>query len=213
MRKSFLSVVLACCFVFASQGQEEQLSARKAASNEAQIEATRHIDALKSGTLIVRISSGQKKRAAMQLRASKAQLKKFKSELYIENKELVEAFLSIYTFSKVLFIYDNDTDLLLSETKPNVFVNPKTLKVDKSITLNEKEPYYILETERIYFETQNSSSTGFVVLDKDLNYLKDPFPYYIMRMEGFITQKSITVMVEKLEKKLTEFYAMYGTKY
>lgn len=213
MIKSFLSVVLACCFVFVAQGQEEQLSARKAASNEAQIEATRHIDALKSGTLIVRISSGQKKRAAMQLRASKAQLKKFKSELYIENKELVEAFLSIYTFSKVLFIYDNDTDLLLNETKPNVFVNPKTLKVDKSITLNEKEPYYILETERIYFETQNSSSTGFVVLDKDLNYLKDPFPYYIMRMEGFITQKSITVMVEKLEKKLTEFYAMYGTKY
>lgn len=201
------------CFAFVAIAQEQQLSARKIASNEAQIEATRHIDALKSGTLIVRINSGQKKSAAMKLRASKAQMKKFQTELYIENKELVEAFLSSYSFSKVLFIYDNDTDILLSSTNPKVFVNPKTLKVDRTITIAENEPFYILETERIYFETQNSSSTGFVVLDKDLNYLKDPFPYYIMKMEGFITEKEVATMVEKLENKLTEFYAMYGTKY
>jgi len=196
-----------------SFGQEEESKVRVSANDVAQLEATKHIDALKSGTLVVRISSGQKKRAAMQLRASKAQIKKYKSELFAENKELVEAFLSGYTFSKVLFIYDTDTDRLLSELKPNVFVNPKTLKVDNTITLNTDLPYYILETERIYFETQNSSSSGFVVLDNKLNYLKDPFPYYIIKMDGFITERSSAFMVEKLEKNLTEFYANYGTKY
>lgn len=197
---------------FLSYGQVDEPIVSVSASAEAQALATKHIDAIKSGTLVVRISSGQKKRAAMQLRASKAQIKKYKSELFIENKELVEAFLSGYTFSKVLFIYDTDTDVLLSEQAPNVFVNPKTLKVDKTITMNSDRPFYILETERIYFETQNSSSTGFVILDDKLNYLKDPFPYYIMRMEGFVAERSTAIMVEKLEKRFTEFYVKFGTK-
>lgn len=177
-------------------------------------EAKKHINDLKQGVLLIKVPTGRNKLAAMSLRASTEQIKEYKKELKEENDSLFLMFNKHYNFSKHLFFYDTDMNKVLKGDYENTFINSTGEKIKVDSVLNSKTPVYILETERIYFETQNSSSTGFVVQDKNLNYLKDPFPYYIMRFGSFdVLRKPFSIMVIRLNEKLETFYTEYGTRY
>lgn len=182
--------------------------------SESEKEAAKHIDLLKSGTLVVRLSSGEKKLAALKLRGTQEQMNEYMLEVHIENKAIIDAFKEKFDFCEVRYTYDKDIEHLLRNPSNALLIDTATLEVDSSLSMDVEKPFYILGTSRIYFETQNASSSGFVIMDKNLNYLEDPFPYYVMSFEGMGPMaRTPFIMVEALMKKLTDFYATYGSKY
>ncbi|MFT6845979.1 MAG: hypothetical protein ACJAUV_002179 [Flavobacteriales bacterium] len=213
MRIKIISLLL-CIVTISSYAQVPHESAKSTSQSKNEAIASRYISSLREGTLIVRISYGSNKKAALKVKGHTKKLIAYTQELEYDNSLLIAAFLGKYTFSKVLFFYDKNIDKILNREWKHLFLNTKTLKIDSTIEFNEKAPYYILGTESIYFELQNSSSSGLVVMDKDLTYLKEPFPYYVISMgDAGPLAKSIEFQVIKLNDQFLEFYAMYGTKY
>ena len=71
------------------------------------------------------------------------------------NKNLMDAFIKHYRFSKVYFIYSHSSDSLFHGVREGIFLD-STLTVNKSIVMPEAF-YLVAETDRIY-----NSAIGFV---------------------------------------------------
>lgn len=116
------------------------------------------INQLKNGALVVRLHSSKTLIESLK-KMGKADLATQKEyETYAFNKNVVKAFKSCYTFSKVYFFFGDNTDTLLNGARSGIFLDTN-LTVDNSIVMNE--PFYMmLEKDDIY-----NSSIGFVEED------------------------------------------------
>ena len=123
------------------------------------------INQLKNGALLVRLH-GNKTLIESLKKMGKADLATQKEhENYAYNKNLVKAFRSCYTFSKVYFFFGDHTDTLLNGARSGIFVDTN-LTVDNSIVMTETF-YMMLEKDDIY-----NSSIGFVPEDT-ARYIKE----------------------------------------
>ena len=116
---------------------------------------------------------------------------KFLSQFVI-NKNILVAFKSSFTFSKVYFIYSSTLDSLNKGVRKNIFLDT-TLTVNSEIELKEND-YFLCFRDYVYnssigfvkedsakFVSENGNPGGteyFVIKNKYGHQLKKPFPFY-----------------------------------
>lgn len=204
-----LSKLFLLCFVFLfnpgfSQvdGTEKNIHGDKDYKDPVQFENFRkkkgviaawQINQLKEGAIVVRLKTNKKLIDALREQENNELALEKEKEQYAVNVNTYHAYRDKLKFAKVYFILSNHTDSLLNGTRTGIFLD-STLKVDPTITMNEKF-YLIAERDYGY-----NSSIGFVKEDsarkviesgnpvremavilknKYGHQLKGPFPYCI----------------------------------
>jgi hypothetical protein len=187
---------------------------------------TDYIKLLKKGTLIVKLPTYSTKIAAMQKliddptvsESKKKRLKQLAEIAASDAKNLAEnmmaAFDSAYTFSKVLYTYDRQYDNLKAGQLDGIFLN-ENLQYDPSIEASSS-PFFVLR----FGSTSKSGTYGIdamVIMNDQLKDLQSPFPYYQRTndLSAFIgslipspEQKRIDAIrhVSKLNRKLFKYH-------
>jgi hypothetical protein len=177
---------------------------------------------LKNGTLVLRLSTGSSKIKALKKllnspNTSPANRQRYQtmldaSEVAIQNQNrwLVDAFRTNYSFSKLLLMPDTASTALKDGTRQGIFLND-SLEIDPSITLqgNFLVAYYGQNTLPEYQHNE-----GINVLGPTLEPMHYPFPAFvgitgIRRTFNEIFNKRtdsefFTELVMKFQKQLTE---------
>jgi hypothetical protein len=188
------------------------------------------INQLKNGALVVRLHSNRnlieqlKKKGHADLATQK------EHETFALNKDITNAFLKHYAFSKVYFIYSHHSDTLLKGARSGIFLD-SNLVIDQNITMAE-EFYMIAEKDLIYnssigfvpqdtavfvHETGTSSKEmGVILKNKYGHQLKDPFPYYVVakgspssRVLEYFSYNGATIRVEMNKRYSRDKYELY----
>lgn len=169
---------------------------------------------LKSGALIVRLKTQDRKIEAYKNAGNTKLVNKLEKELNIFNSNLIESFNKYYNFSKVYFIFPLDYNELLAGKNSGYFLNNKMHK-DASIEINFEDDFFVCEYGVVYDEDiidQNNAKTkvvtstprqqdALVIKDLDLVQLLSPFPAYVS-----IRLKTVDKSVENLNNSLHKFY-------
>jgi hypothetical protein len=169
---------------------------------------------LKSGALIVRLKTQDRKIEAYKNSGNTKLASKLEKELYAFNNLLVQSFIKYYNFSKVYFIFPSDYSELLNANNSGYFLNNKMQK-DPSIEVNFEDDFFICEYGVVYDEDildQNNVRTkvvtstprlqdALVIKDLELVQLLSPFPTF-----ESIRLKTVEKSVENLNKNLHKFY-------
>lgn len=189
-----------------------------------------YIRSLHEGTLIVKLPTRTTKINAMQKildepgidKKQRARLEKLiainREEAATFNRNMVLAFDSTFSFSKVRFTYDYHYDKLKNGQFDGIFLDKK-LQEDASINPGNK-PYFVLRFGNSK-PTGSSGIEAMVLMNDRMEDLKDPFPHYqrLNDLAVFIgsilpapeqDKRDAIRLVEKLDKKLYRFYQRVG---
>ncbi len=205
-------------------------------SNESINIARAHIKALNEGILLVRLPSNLKKILELKRlldeelsendrrRISKV-LDKTIEETQMLQSAIISAMYTKYTFSEYVFFVDSDSR--------EVFKDGSRLfryYADSSLINNEKKPeeyqlkaeLYELKAGRSTYvltldQTSDNSLSAYIIKDKELNDLAQPFPSTVIRGNGvplffFLINKTTRIKrenennIKRLDKKLWSFY-------
>jgi len=165
--------------------------------------ANRQIKQLRDGALLVRLKTSAPTIAAMQKRGHMQLAEETLEQQRVENKSIMQAFRSAYSFSEVKFFFSSDSRKVLKGEYEGIFLND-SLEKDPAIVLNNPKNVFTCELTKIqedtakYFSHYEWVSTGnfaskqverfygggqntfyaFVVKDNEFNQLSRPFPYY-----------------------------------
>ncbi len=116
------------------------------------------IQNLKFGAIVVRLQNNRRKiDAYRKIGNEKAALETIAKTEY-NNRNIIRAYTAYYDFSKIYFIYAQNSDSLLKGVKKGIFID-STLKMNPSITMSE-DFYLIVEKDYLY-----NSTIGFVPED------------------------------------------------
>jgi hypothetical protein len=154
--------------------------------------ATWQVNQLKEGALVVKLKTNNLTINALTKAGNKAMAKKKTLEILAINLNITRAFRSIYTFSKVYFMYSNYTDSLLNGQRKNIFLDTN-LVIDSNIEMNESF-YLIAESDEVFnssigfvpedsarFVSEHGSKSStyapIIIKNKYGHQLKRPFPY------------------------------------
>ncbi len=185
-----------------------------------QVIALEKLERLQEGVLIVRIPSYQNKldtlaKRAENLRASsevqdraRRQWETIKEESKAEALILQSVFSNHFDFTKVLFMYDKDSDRLSKGERKGFFLGKN---LTSSAAVLDANPFFILDLG--YTDPSNSARTyAFIIKDQGFNPLSPPFPYaQRINTTGLIfdqisgkdtTQKYLKKAVIRLNRKL-----------
>ena len=186
-------------------------------SNLKRLEAEQNINNLKEGALLIRLKTRSKSLKAYEKAGATHLIKRIKKERDAENKKIIDLFNKYFDFCPTYFFYTDDTELLLLGKHEGMFLNNE-LKKDKNIIL-DKDFYLIAEFDVLLEEKLWTDSTltatnqnkvyqhqalnkVIVIKDKNLEQLKDPFPFYVKAStERFWPRK-----VEKLNKRFHKYF-------
>jgi hypothetical protein len=143
----------------------------------------------------------------------------YTKELEQKHLNLMNAFDTIYSFSKVLFFHSSDKENL-KDRKFNAvkFYSTKNVLVP-SDSINFSN-YFIGEVSRIELDSVETvdgndnqikipaySFSALVLRDKNFVQLQKPFPYFVRTMQGVpILQKKSNKLVQALQNKLQRRY-------
>ena len=154
-------------------------------AQDAQVRAMENLQLLGEAVLIVRIPSYQKKLDTLAQRAenpnatnearerARSQWETVNEETKAEALIIQSAFSNHFDFTKVLFIYDKDSDRLLKGERTGFFLD-KNLK--PSATVLHTTSFFILDIG--YTDPSNSARTyAFIIKGQDFKALISPFPY------------------------------------
>lgn len=150
------------------------------------------INELKNGALVVKLKTNSILINALKKKGDEKLAEQTRLEAAGINVNIIRAFRSYYTFSKVYFIYSNAGDSLLNGVRENIFLDSNLL-VDPKIKMEEKF-YLIAQVDRVYnssigfvpedsarFYTESGTSNNvdsyIVIKNKYGHQLKKPFPY------------------------------------
>jgi hypothetical protein len=162
------------------------------------------LDYLKNGSLLVRLQTRNPSIAALKERGMEDQALLLEKEQARQNKELVEAFKTEYSFSSVYFFFNTDTDLLLEGKYDSITLVSDSLVADETISFPEGN---FLVAELAYLKYPGESRTGFhalILKDPCLKQLDRPFPYFSRTFKSLGFRKTDEV-VRILEKKLRKY--------
>ena len=187
------------------------------------------IKELREGVLIVRLKTGKNQINALNRMINSKSLAPDVKKVYKERKEnmlvanrehnlaIISAFNEKYKFSDVLFMPDTCVHLLNAGQKSGYFLN-KELIFDDTISLGNKN--YFIAFHGTPNTTTKSGVEGLVILDKNMNELADPFPFFTGRttirktFSNFLNKTDnkdhYAPTVEKMNKRLHVFYRKNG---
>jgi len=168
------------------------------------------IQHLKEGSLLVRLNFKTKAIDLLEQAGNKTGAEEMRSIQLEENKAIMNAFKSYFTFCPVYFFSIDSTEALLRGARQGYFLN-FDLKVDPSISV--KTPFVmvaefgVLETALPADKTQPEQeenrrglmADALMVRDNQLKLLEKPFPYYVHL-------GNLETRVKKLDKHLRRYY-------
>jgi hypothetical protein len=192
--------------------------------------ATDYIRSLKEGTLIVKLPTHTAKLKAMKKLANDETVspnKRDRLKMLIENTEkealafqrnMVLAFDSVYTFSEVLFTFDQQYDQLKAGKLDGIFLDDD-LQINPNIKATQL-PFFVLR----FGSTNREGSYGveaMVIMNDQLKDMQSPFPYYqktadLRAVVGRLLpaenqdQRDAIRQVKRLNKKLFNYYKSVG---
>lgn len=186
------------------------------------------IKSLKNGMLVMRLVSNSRKIEALEKLVQSASsdgakarysrmLDDTRQETQNQNRWMVTAFQQHYSFSKVVFMYDNATQAFKSGTRKGIFLDPNSLEIDPAISLDTDT--FFVAWYGVIPSDEASSVEGINVADSAMQELKYPFPAFtsratikklIERAFGDDDLESVEKLVIKFQKRLDKFYLQMG---
>lgn len=150
------------------------------------------MDQLKNGALVVKLKKNQLVIDALQKKGDSTLAEKTRLEAAGINLNVMRAFRSRYTFSKLYFIYSTSGDSLLNGVRENIFLDSNLL-VDPTIRMTEAF-YLTAQVDRVYNSsigfvpedsarsvrengTSNNIDSYIIIKNKYGHQLKNPFPF------------------------------------
>ncbi|MEO5673566.1 MAG: hypothetical protein ABIQ74_02870 [Chitinophagales bacterium] len=180
--------------------------------------ASHYIIQLKGGALLVRLHSRAEAISKLRGVGSEQQATLIENIQREENKQIVEAFRSNFSFCKVYFFFADSTDVLLSGKHSGFLLND-SLQVDHGLSMKDNF-FMIAEKGNPHLRVKNDPTQPnqqqaersylnetIVLLDDHLKPLKAPFPFYAQ--EPFPTSLGTSNWKEKvriLNARLHSFY-------
>lgn len=168
--------------------------------------AEQHIQNLKEGVLLVRLSTAQPQIQALRRVGRHKEAVALKTEMDSINKCIVRSFRSLYTFSEVLFFTSDQTERVQVGFWEGSFVND-SLEIDSSITPKAGTPLFISYIGYVNSVSSGGSFKGLVITDIELQYLDKPFPAVIKGYEDMPGLSRLEPeMILLFNKRLNEFF-------
>jgi hypothetical protein len=211
-RKTLLIALLAV-IAFSAAGQETlPLNATRKDS------ARFYIRQLKEGAIAVRLHSRSAAIEKLKTMGNNQSANAIAAIQREENREIIEAFRTAFSFCKVYFFFSDSTDALLQGARTGFFVDD-SLKINPAISLDEK--FFMVADEgnpnlyQKYDRTQPNIDYGergylnetIFLLDQNLKPLKSPFPRYAPgKLVGGTWPNYWIGKVRTLNAKLLSFY-------
>lgn len=166
-----------------------------------------NLDKIKNNGLVVTFPTNAPLIEGLESRGldEKARLEQEEIEKY--NAKLVKTFRN-YSYGPVFFTNSNDLEnanngdeLIVKDINGQLHV------------LNPSDVLY-LNPKRVKMKDHNSTYNGFGIHDKDFKYLDRPFPFFVLKRDGFIIfQKSESQMVDIIQKKFLKFETQLQNSY
>ena len=161
--------------------------------SNAQTEASTAMQQLKEGALIVKLIVPQKKLDALLSSNKKEEMIALEEETKMRHEQIIQAFETTYTFSKVYFILTPDIGKL-ADGDPTVLFDTKGHSADQ------------IPPSWLYIELSESPKRGidgFVVRDSEHFVLTKPFPYFVSQWDFLhINKRTYIEMLAIWQKKL-----------
>lgn len=176
------------------------------------------IEELKTGVLVVRLKSNNRKIEALEAAIAKSsdsknlkrQIRMAKEEAERNNTAIIQAFKQEYRFSDVLFMQDTATYALKAGQQQGFFLDSE-LDIDSKKSLDNRF-FNILVSGKAA-----SGAEGFEILAADFNKIPKPFPSFIrlntlsylmnnIFSDEQATQKLYNRLARKLQRRLEGYY-------
>ncbi|HBH05274.1 MAG TPA: hypothetical protein DDX92_01560 [Flavobacteriales bacterium] len=171
-------------------------------SNRQYRTARNYVRLLHEGTLLVKLH--QRTITTQRLRDRKMYKKaeELEATQALENRDIYEAFTTIYTFSDVLFYYADDQHKVDQREFTGIFLD-NNFKRDSSIVLKDTINFFIADIGEIFFPAFGEHMEGFLVTYRNEYPPGKPFPSVIRKRSGFaIIERTPFDIVKAFEKKL-----------
>ena len=181
-----------------------------------------YIRQLKDGAVVVRLHTRSMAIQQMRTAGDNQYATAIATVQREENRQIVEAFRTAFTFCKVYFFFADSTDALLQGKRTGFFVND-SLKIDPAIRLTEnffmvadngnpnlkQKTYDPTQPNMSYTEPSYVNETIFL-MDQNLKPLKSPFPRYGKGKFGDGSAHNYwTGNVRSLNSKLHSYFDKY----
>lgn len=166
--------------------------------------AEQHISNLKKGALLVSLKSKKNTIKAFEAKGLNERAEMLREEQTLKNKEIINAFNEKYDFSDVYYFYDFDSRAVKEGDLKGVMLNEELEKDDGIVP--ESGSYYIARVGNVYSETFQDDISGIVIMDRNMEQLEKPFPFYVKKRVFFVVERTIPEMVEILNEKLSKYY-------
>lgn len=167
------------------------------------ISSAKHISNLKDGVLLVRLKTSQPTIDAMRYMGMDKEAKRVELIQKRQNKALVKAFRTYYSFSEVQFFYSNFSKKVKEGQLEGIFLND-SLELDSSISIPVKQKVYTAEFANIeqdsakffshysfvpdgpfkqkkverFYGAPDMDFKAIVIKNRQFEQLSAPFPYY-----------------------------------
>ncbi|MCI5054993.1 MAG: hypothetical protein MRY83_02730 [Flavobacteriales bacterium] len=199
------------CFLLDAQSRKER-----------ETKAYYEINQLKRGALLIRLATKRNKIDALRKAGYTKKAEAIEEEQKNLNLELITAFRNEYTFSDLHFFYSNFTSDILSGNYENTFLDDSLNPISVDLTSDtffigeygfveadtntySSQPYYDANEKRMkevkYGDTRLGIS-AFVVRDKNLYQLRDPFPFFVKRKKGWYKELKPAVVARIFNNRL-----------
>jgi hypothetical protein len=187
--------------------------------------ATKEINELKNGYLLIRLSTRSKTIEDLQRIGKNRAAEEIKKEQDEKNRKIIKAFATNFKFCEYRFFYSQYSDDI-KKGNYQFLVFDKNMQPDNNFSLDGKK-YYVAEfgilqsdtgvvahdyslevkddfdvqTKTNNYAKPNNHIYALIIKDKNYNQLRFPFPYYSYAVS---TEK----MVRKMNAKLINFYSL-----
>lgn len=226
----FLFIVLILC-VLPSYGQEAAtVKNLKEARKQRQLSAAENIILLKDGVLLVRLDMQQRRIDYFTKYNNMEEVERVKAKMIEENKAIIAAFRSYYTFTPVYFFALEESETWLrygkeqltfytDEVEPDPAIRPSSevffvadfsfIEQDTTAYLSAKTPTPNQENNpegRTYYGGSKTTKPALVLRDDRLNQLRDPFPFFYGYTYFGRVEKRYRNPVMRWQKQLDDYY-------
>lgn len=193
-------------------------------------EATRHITALKGGTLLVRLHTLERSIEALRERDRTIEADELEDAIRVQNIAVMNAFKQEFTFCPVYFYYSNDSEAIRSGDYAGKLMGANQ-RIVENIQLDSATAYiaefgnldqdttalfshydwvsngnFSGERKAIYAYPSSFNFSAIKVKGPDFYQLRNPFPYYVKTYGTFVFKRSPFDVVRQLNLNLWEFY-------
>lgn len=226
-----LLAILVFFLSFCTLAQDAATLARlKKDRAQRKLSASENIVLLKGGVLLVRLDLQQRRIDYFTKYNNMEEVERVKAKMLEENKAIMDAFKTYYTFTPVYFFSMEDSEILLKsgieeltfyneDVAPDPALHPSSevffiadfsfIEQDTTAFLSAKTPTPNQENNpegRTYYGGSKTTKPALVLRDDRMTQLREPFPFYYGYTYFGRVQKRYRNPVMRWQKQLDDYY-------